>query len=201
MGNMRRLSFAAFVMWHATYLAACTGTTANVGDGGAPSSDGGGACIGATMTFTMTAANASAFCVGAGCSTEFVTIIDPSGHELMIDQPCITDCNACAPTQCPALCPAPTPMKPQGEQRVWDGTYLAQSTCGAGTACVAKSCAAPGHYTAKMCAYANSGQGPAGFCSVVSTPTCVDVAFDWPPAGGSGSVEGMIGGPADAGLD
>jgi hypothetical protein len=195
---MRSLSFFAPLV----LVVACNGTTADVADGGAPPSDGGGggACSSGTMTFTMTAANAAAYCVGSGCSTDFVTIIDPSGHELVIDQPCITDCTACAPTQCPALCPAPSPMKPQGEQRVWDGTYFAQSTCGASTACVAKTCAAPGHYTAKLCAYANSGS--TGFCSSASsTPTCADVAFDWPPSGGSGSVEGMIGGPPDAGSD
>jgi hypothetical protein len=91
-------------------------------------------------------------------------------------------------------------MKPDGEQRSWDGTYFAASTCGAGTACIAPACASQGRYTAKMCAYAQtSGGGGAPFCNAVQTPTCATIDFDWPPPGGSATVTGMLDETGDGG--
>ena len=86
-------------------------------------------------------------------------------------------------------------MKPGGETRVWDGTYFASSTCGAGMACVNEACVEAGRYVARMCAHADPDGGATAppYCDPVQTPTCVDVPFEWPPDGGVAAVTGVIG--------
>ena len=54
-------------------------------------------------------------------------------------------------------------------------------------ACYAAHCAPPGHYVARMCAYALPPDSDGGYqvCELhaASTPTCVDVPFDLPATG------------------
>ena len=47
-----------------------------------------------------------------------------------IDKGCQTDCTNCEPVGCVTSCAIPTAMKQEGEQRTWNGTYYAPSTCG-----------------------------------------------------------------------
>jgi hypothetical protein len=142
------------------------------------------------------------YCVGApsSCSHDWLSIMGPGDSSFPIDKPCQTECSTCEPIGCPASCAAPTAMKPEGEQRTWNGTYYAASTCGNGSACAGPACAAAGRYTARMCAYAESDMGLSSpFCNAVQTPTCVSIDFDWPPATGSTTVNGVIGEVSDGG--
>jgi hypothetical protein len=128
-----------------------------------------------------------------------LSISSSTGAILTIDKPCQADCSTCEPIGCPAICAAPTAMKAEGEQRAWTGTYYASSTCGSGMSCAALACAPPGHYTAKMCAYAATGDRTAPFCNAGQIPTCATVEFDWPPIGGSATVTGVIDATTDGG--
>jgi hypothetical protein len=202
----------------------CTGTLVSAGDGGSAEGGGGtdggtstdaadggagegGACVTGSITFALHAAPGSSnrFCLGGpgSCSSEWLSI-HPMGSSsaLTIDAPCEAKCGDCQPVACTALCAAPNPLGPSGAQRMWDGTFFAQSSkCGATNSCYDTSCAPAGHYVATMCGYPNQG-GDASIppCSPGMTPTCVDVDFDWPPPAGSPDVSGTLGGSAsDAG--
>lgn len=63
------------------------------------------------------------------------------------------------------------------------------------TGCYNNQCAAPGMYTATLCAYPAPADAGANACPVVvgaAVPTCVDVPFDYPSAT---PVEATIGMP------
>ena len=180
-------------------LGACSGGGA-VADGGTDGAE----CPVGQVTFVLrgTSGAPGQYCVGApsSCSDEWLSIVSPDTSALEIDRPCEADCSVCEPIGCPALCAAPTALQAGGVQRTWDGSGYRESRCGDALACVAPSCAPRGRYTAKMCAYAAmSSAGDAGLCSPVAAPTCVSVAFDWPPDGGQATVTGTIGGGADGG--
>jgi hypothetical protein len=206
---MRSLAFFCFI------LVGCGGTTTGgPADGGSPSSStgagggtgssgagtggsgtgGGGPCTAGTTSFHMSAASGpnDRFCVGLQCSATWMTVTSMSGEEMPLSAPCETPCDTCQPVGCPAICVAPQVMKPDGERLTWDGTFWQASTCGAHLACRGKACAAPGRYKVKMCAAARtSDAGPIpGFCSSPdTTPTCVELEFDYPS---SSTVEGML---------
>ena len=180
-------------------LCACNGSVSQEpSDGGAPNDADaapydGSTCDSGSITFTFHAGSPADYCIGApgSCADVWLTILDAQGRPLDIDRPCLPDCGDCQPYGCPASCAAPQRMTATGVKRTWDGTYYASSTCGSSAACVARSCVAAGHYTARMCAYRDvGGSGPSGFCSPAQTPECTDVSFDWPPAA---SIEGSIG--------
>jgi hypothetical protein len=158
------------------------------------SRDAGGACATGTITFSFHADSATSFCVGAAnsCGGVWLTIYGANGDELMIDRPCSADCGGCTLYPCPSMpCMLPQHMTGAGVQRTWDGSYYTASTCGAGIGCVERSCIETGHYTARMCAYADLGSTPSdALCRPAQAATCTDVAFDWPPAA---TVDGHIG--------
>jgi len=177
-------------------IAGCSQSNGASVDAGSADS---GACATGQVAFSFQRAPgaAASYCIGApnSCSHDWLTITGPGGSNVQIDKGCQTDCTNCEPVGCLAICAIPTAMKQEGEQRTWNGTYYAPSMCGGSSACVAPTCAPAGRYTARMCAYAEGtamGQG-APFCNAMQTPTCVSVDFDWPPAGGSTSVTGVIG--------
>jgi hypothetical protein len=166
-------------------------------DGGADAPDA--TCVPGTITFEMQEApgNTKSYCVGGralSCATDWLSIRHgTSGASVSIDQGCVADCNSCQPVACPALCALPSRLPTAGVKRDFDGTYFAPGTCGAGLTCQTRSCAAPGRYVATMCAYEDVGGGEAGGCtSTAPTPTCVEVAFEWPPAGGSAVIVGTL---------
>jgi hypothetical protein len=87
-------------------------------------------------------------------------------------------------------CVAPRPVD-TGVEQTWDGSLYTPSTCGAALTCVDKSCASPGSYIAKMCAYGrtNVDAGVSATCESDPTPVCVEVPFTYP----SPTVVGTLG--------
>jgi hypothetical protein len=184
------------------------GSSADASDGALPPADAGpdgASCVTATIRFEVQAASGKSFCIGGNslaCATDWLTVRPAQGGDsLPIDLPCVTQCGACMPEACPASCAAPSELPAGGAMRTWNGTYYAAGTCGNGLACVTPSCALPGRYVATMCGYAKTGPDTSvGACASVSTATCIDVPFAWPPAQDGAVVSGTLGGsPTDAG--
>jgi hypothetical protein len=97
-----------------------------------------------------------------------------------------TDCSSCQAAPCPPIaCAISSPLPAAGIDVSWSGVeWTSGGACGNyNTPCSKHSCAAAGRYTARFCGYALSG-GDGGFqdCQLFgsSTPTCADVAFDYP---------------------
>ena len=119
-------------------------------------------------------------------------VLDGSSNALTIGLSCgMTDCSTCLSTPCPpGSCHFSSPISAAGMDFTWDGTAYARVTgCGNGgiaVACYSAHCAPPGHYVARMCAYELPPSSDDGtqVCELhaSSTPTCVDVPFDYPPA-------------------
>jgi hypothetical protein len=130
-------------MFASAALVMCAGGRADIGLDA-------GACPQGSITFSMQAADPSRLCVGppGSCSNQWLTILDSSWAELVIDPPCAADCAACQPVGCPALCAVPTRMPSGGERRTWDGTNHAPDTCGSSMPCYRPTCAPAGHYRA-----------------------------------------------------
>jgi hypothetical protein len=160
------------------------GTDATGGAGDASSKIDGavGDCGAFPVTFELKAMGGP-FCTGHRCQPGWFTVLSPNGTPLLGGSICGTDCATCVTTPCPPLpCMFPTPVPPEGVQATWSGAYFTEetTTCnGQSTACARKRCAAPGHYTVRMCAYARQDDGGA-LCTTVDTPTCVELPFDWP---------------------
>jgi hypothetical protein len=165
-------------------------------DGAVGDSGDGGACASAMVTFVLRGGTGKNYCVGGyatACTNDWLTIQTKAGAAVKIDAPCVTDCNVCQPVACPGACAAPSPLPAAGAQRTWSGTTFTAGTCGTGISCVTGSCAPAGRYVATMCAYPRAASDAATIGPCVgssSTPTCVDVNFEWPPANGSAVVEG-----------
>ncbi len=136
-------------------------STADAGDASAWT---GGACVGSPVTFELdTGASCTA---GASCEDVAVlTIVAPDGASLATE-PCYPSGHCSQPMHAPS-----------SRSVTWDGTFYANCSDVA-----SKSCAKSGHYTARFCTLADHGDGGAT-CEPASTPTCVDVPFDWPTAG------------------
>lgn len=185
-------------------VVAC-GATTSAGDG-ADGGGGGGACETAA-TFELRV-QSGAYCAGApaGCDAEWLTILGPDGQPLARDNSCKTNCDACGPVGCPAICAQPSPIA-GAVKKTWDGRVYTQSTCKTATdtfTCGLARCAAKGRFVARMCAYPStlSGDGGADAASDAASsvptrcavpagtqPSCVDVPFDWPS---QGSIVGTI---------
>ncbi len=166
------------------------------GSAGTNGGTGGGAtqCTAGMVTFHLSAAdgNNTDYCVGAGCSVEWMTVRSAAGQAINLASGCTTTCEKCQPVACTNLCIAPQRMKADGETTTWDGTYFQASKCNATTTCSQMQCAAPGQYIATMCAALSPpDSGLAGFCGITGQqPTCVAVPFDYPS---TTVVEGVIG--------
>jgi hypothetical protein len=173
-----------------------TGGPGSGGSGGAGGStgtggSGGGSCSNASVanvTFRLIPGglpNSPGYCVGS-CGASWVTIKTPDGHVVgNLDHGCFASCGDCQPVVCPAIaCVAPHRLASGGEDRVWNGTLWAQSTCSSGSAnlaCVNQVCVQPGMaLVATMCGFPNMTPDGGGFCSGGPTPKCVDVPFTYP---------------------
>jgi hypothetical protein len=156
--------------------------------------DGGSTCPSGVIRFTFLSTSLGTYCIGEpGTCTNTWLSIHGGSDEIVIDRPCLGDCTTCEPTGCPALCAAPTRMRPGGEERTWDGTIFRTATCGAGLSCVERACAHAGPYIARMCAYRDlSADAPPSICSPAPTPSCTQVPFEWPPSGGFREVVGVL---------
>jgi hypothetical protein len=190
--HLRRLCalFVAFGCGGATVAGSPDGGTASGtgGSAGSGGSGGGGPCTAGTTSFHLSddKGNNEMWCVGMNCSASWMTISSLSGVPMPIEQPCETMCGDCMAIGCPAICVQPRTMAFGGERLTWDGTFWEASTCGAGTACRQKACAAPGRYTVKMCV---SRRGADLACEPSADPFCGPIDFDYPS---STPVEMMI---------
>ena len=199
---MPRASFLAALFGIASVVGtACGGaTTAATGDAGpsdtarnpedAASSDTGREagdsfpCSTGAVTFQMRVAAPSvvSYCAGTACSRWWLAIETERGDAVALYLECTLNCVDCRSSGCtPPICLFPPPMKPGGEELIWDGTVWVQSTCGARQSCAAPACAPPGKYVARMCAITNATPD-AGACTPAPTPgpTCVEVEFEYP---------------------
>ncbi len=160
-------------------------------------------CVTGSVSFELQAAPGASYCLGAAgtCSGQWLDIVPANGGaSLGIDMPCETQCSECQPVACSNLCAVASPLGDGGAQTIWNGTYFASGTCGAGTSCVSQACAPAGNYIARFCGYAESADASTFGCAGSSTPTCIEKPFVWPPPAGSPPVQGVLGGAtADAG--
>ena len=108
----------------------------------------------------------------------------------VIAQPggCSPACDECTPVPCPPpYCPASEPVPAEGFSFDWHGKVWTQGTCGEkDILCVNPSCAPPGRYTARFCAFPLEGGGGDPIAcedQASSTPKCVEVPFDYPSNG------------------
>jgi hypothetical protein len=192
------------VLCASALLAACGGTTTASGGGvlddsgaGGSTGTGGTACVTATVTFGIdrAAGTSDAWCLGApqGCSAEWLTVKDSSGSGLARANNCGTPCATCTPMGCPAYCAMPSELKVGGATTTWEGQIFVAGTCGASMSCQSPSCAAPGRYTAVMCAFPNpspdGGLGLSCATGAAAAQTCVEVPFDYP---GTATVSGTL---------
>jgi hypothetical protein len=161
-------------------------------------------CVPGCVSFAILAsAGAPPYCLGApgACSSDWLDIRPADGGaSLGLDMTCETQCSDCQPVACSKLCVAAERLGDGGARTTWDGTYLTSGTCGVRTACVAEASAPAGNYVARFCGYAESSDASTFGCTGTSTPTCTETPFQWPPAPGSPSVQGILGSAAaDAG--
>jgi hypothetical protein len=86
------------------------------------------------------------------------------------------ECATCRVRTFAGACWGTAVVPSDGVTQSWDGTFYATDTCGSdASACVAKECAPPGQYIARMCAYP---------CEAASCQaTCVTVPFALPASG------------------
>jgi hypothetical protein len=123
------------------------------------------------------------FC-DASCGTGWLTITDAQGAAAFsIFSACgIASCQSCEVLPCPAASCLPKPLTPQGSQLTWDGSYLAQDSCGSNMACQRRSCVPPGKYKAKACAAINAGNldVASGSCEPKDAQLCAEVEFELP---------------------
>lgn len=156
------------------------------GSGGTSSGDAAQASCSGQVTFHLMApsGHAAEYCNHLPCAfATGLTILDGAGQGLTLTEDCgMTDCDRCAASFCSGACPAAQPLTESGEEFTWNGVvWVADGTCGAGTACTQRHCATPGRYTAHLCAYPNQQPDAAFSCGSVSqNPVCVDVPFDYP---------------------
>jgi hypothetical protein len=178
----------------ALLVAGCGGSTATEGGGGtggagATTASGGhgsggqggaqAGCPQASVTFRMVPGGTpgTTFCVGADCSSAWLSLHTDSGAPLLLSSDCAVLCDGCASTGCSGACYQPYLLDAAGEQRDWDGAYWAlDDGCGGG--CLAPACATVGMaLVATFCAYRPPDN--ATTCVEGLSPTCVDVPFQY----------------------
>lgn len=147
-----------------------------------------------SVTFVMATPPGFSFCDQLSCAggPPHLTITDAAGHPVQwsAGRCGTTDCQTCQQLACPlvaVLCPAPQGIVYTGGTTTWDGSYLADSTCGsAHTSCSQPRFAAPGQYIAQFCATPGEVTQPDGgffpMCTATGTIQCVRAAFDFPSA-------------------
>lgn len=162
---------------------ASTGGSAAAGSGAA--GEMADACASGAITFRMLPAPELSpdYLCDAGCGTGWLTITDPEGATAFsIFSACGTaSCESCEMLPCASAACLPTPLDAEGSELVWNGTYMAKDTCGAGMACQRATCVKPGKYKAKACAAINGGaSGNGAACTPKSEQLCSEVEFEFP---------------------
>jgi hypothetical protein len=118
-------------------------------------------------------------CVGIGQES---TIRDASGTPLQYGGWCSLDCSTCSRSPCPSI-PCVPPTAGPTIDTAWNGMHTTAGTCGGGQDCSNPAACAPhGRYIAHLCGYVlpPGGSSPRSCDSAASTPSCVDLPFDFP---------------------
>lgn len=155
-------------------------------DDAAPEAGGAGAeCEKGAIEFRMLPAPGleTDYLCDAGCGTGWLSISNQSGSMgFPISSACGTaSCASCEVQACTASACLATPLTTAGTKLVWDGTYLAKSTCGASNlACQQPSCVPAGKYKARACAAVNGGVTIGGGCMPKDEQLCAEVEFEFP---------------------
>jgi hypothetical protein len=161
---------------------AAAGTGGSGGSGGSAGSPG-------SVTFMMTTPGSLAFCDQLSCAggPTHLSIKDAAGVAIHWEAGrCgTTDCETCQQLLCPLLCQAPQGVVYTGGSVTWDGSYLADSSCGsAHTSCSQPRVVAPGRYVAEFCATPGDVTKPDGsylsMCTATGPAQCAQVPFDFP---------------------
>jgi hypothetical protein len=143
----------------------------------------GGACARrdpVTFQLRVTEGSTNRYCIGSGCSHEWISLSSPQGQAVLRNPACGLRCGDCAADPCDPICPAPKLMKDGGEVLAWDGKMWIGSTC-MGKQCKALTCATADRFVATMCARSALllSDGSASCPISSATPmTCVDVEFE-----------------------
>jgi hypothetical protein len=130
------------------------------------------------------------WCLGdpALCGYGIASIVGTSG-DLLLSSDCVADCDTCTATRvwCGTMCIGPYELTSAGYPYTWDGTYLVSGTCGSpATSCLARQCAAPGHYQLKICGFPKPDPYSGLDCKTASNSTaltCTNFDFDYPATG------------------
>jgi hypothetical protein len=159
------------------------GGTSATGSGGAASNE---ECVTGSVKLRMVPSPdlPQDYLCDAGCGTGWLTITDAKGAAAFSLFPACgsTSCNSCSPLPCAAAACLPTPLTAEGNALTWDGTYLAQDSCGMNMACQRAACVSPGRYKAKACAAINAGNNDmaGNACTPKATQLCAEAEFDFP---------------------
>ncbi|HVY40419.1 MAG TPA: hypothetical protein VHM31_20915 [Polyangia bacterium] len=165
------------------------------GGGAATGGSGGTGTAGSSgsVTFVMSTPPGLAYCDQLSCAggPTHLSITDAAGRTLYPSAGICgtTDCGTCRALVCPltgpVFCPAPEGVVYAGGTTTWDGSYLADSTCGsAHAACSQPRFATPGRYVAQYCAtpgdvtHPDAGHLP--ICTATGATQCVQIPFDFP---------------------
>jgi alpha-tubulin suppressor-like RCC1 family protein len=162
----------------------------------------GGTCGTGTVTFDVHPHGGTwTFCDSQDTPSpgaEWLTLYGPSGERLYAAPFLTDDCSSACTTGWPipigVVCSWESDDGGAGAQ--WDGTYFGLGTCddsSSGRTCQSQDCAAPGAYTAEVCACPPGQWGATGCASFVCVhvpftyPSCTPVEIDLsPPDGGGG---------------
>ena len=113
-----------------------------------------------------------------------ISIKDSSGKVLArFSGDCIVPCDTCELLPCPGAACLQQGFAVKDETITWDGTYFDNGTCNQTVTCVATKYAAPGKYTAVMCARPGDlapDQNQTPQCTYTGPQECVEVPFDFP---------------------
>lgn len=176
----RLLSIATLCV--AGSVAACGGSGSSDGSGGA-----GGTSPG-TSHIVFQISNSLSYCKTSSCGSTGgdVGVLDASGKSLRLSAgDCYTPCDTCEMLPCPgAACQEAHGIEVTGAELNWDGHYFEDGTCNGTVACVTRRFAAPGKYTAKMCAtpgdVVDAPPSTLKQCVTSGPAECAEVEFDFP---------------------
>jgi len=140
------------------------------------------------VTFRLQLPAARSYCdLQNGCAgpPQHVSIATSTGNWLPLSVGfCAIDCSgSCVVHPCDLLCPIGTAVAVTQVEKTWDGSYFAQSTCGAATPCTETRYVAPGHYRARLCATpgaVTTAQAGNQTCTSTGPEECVETMFDIP---------------------
>jgi hypothetical protein len=159
----------------------CAGSGgSSVPDSGQIGHDGGTRSPGSTtITFS---AEGGMYCRHGCDGPAELSIGVAQGQSFILTGECDVSCATCANMECPPLVCAPDDAV-TGASFTWDGSYFAESKCGAGVSCVTPRFAPPGRYTATFCATPGAITGLHGGtaeCTPLGPAQCTSIEFDFP---------------------